>query len=791
MSGLLTYTTDLKSLRYGKDRPRGGSSNQPYIKSEIPSDESLISGNSVAKSDFLLRGGIGAPIDAATDIARLGKYFADFKNVTGLLFVAKQNLLSRVGTATQASGNQSTNEQWKNAALNEGVYTPLSTLAQSGINMIGGHLDKQGINPITGIRTYTDVISKVIGSEGNGKGNRLVDLADSARGVFSGPTILSFSGGPNSIVGIGRTNINYSTDNKGATLRTLGNESFTDSFIRNQTGAQNSDTNRDNLKEEFRQPLGVSKKYATITNGKINFEGFGGDIYATEGGGYTGQLASVSKATGVWAPLANSEESTGQVFNLALGKVITPSIYNRTPNPTNLFKYDIGSMVAVRYGAKQPGLNLEIYDNITIGDGISFQQTLTNPYATGVKGSLASKKYIKRNNRITTDPTINDFVNLTGSKQLPELPQGNIATRLSNVYLSGSLKTTSRIEDQNTNVFDTDLIQKSAEISKEENKPNPGSYQQDFRTKLKVNKDSTIISTSPDYSKALKTIDGGSNSRINYVSPGQKGTKYSYSKGKKIAGKTSITDRINALPLYKSSNVQIASNGDTKNDLVKFRIAAIDTNNPSQKVFMHFRAYIDQFSDAYNASWNEQKYMGRGESFYKYDNFKRSINLAFTVMAQSKPELMVMYRKLNYLASNLAPDYTSAGFMSGPLVQLTMGGWCYELPGFINSLTLEVPEESPWEIAINDTVSGGKGTGDRTVKEMPHMVKVSGFSFTPIHEFRPGKMKLTKNMSRPSNNLADNNEYGKERYLDLSIGGGKDRNNYDTTANNDRNWYTK
>jgi len=791
LPGLLTYTTDLKSLRYGKDRPRGGSSNQPYIKSEIPSNESLISGNSVAKSDFLLRGGIGAPIDAATDIARLGKYFVDFKNITGLLFVAKQNILSRVGTATQASGNQSTNDQWKNAALNEGVYTPLSTLAQSGINMIGGHLDKQGINPITGIRTYTDVISKVIGSEGNGKGNRLVDLADSARGVFSGPTILSFSGGPNSTLGIGRTNINYSTDNKGATLRTLGNESFTDSFIRNQTGAQNSDTDRDNLKEEFRQPLGVSKKYATITNGKINFEGFGGDIYATEGGGYPGQLASVSKATGVWAPLANSEESTGQVFNLALGKVITPSIYNRTPNPTNLFKYDIGSMVAVRYGAKQPGLNLEIYDNITIGDGISFQQTLTNPYATGVKGSLASKKYISRNNRITIDPTINDFINLTGSKQHPKLPQGNIATRLSNVYLSGSLKTTSRITDQNTNVFNTDLIQKSAKISKKDNKPNPGSYQQDFRTKLKVNKDSTIISTSPDYEKALKTIDGESNSRINYVSPGQKGTKYSYSKGKKIAGKTSITDRINALPLYKSSNVQIASNGDTKNDLVKFRIAAIDTNNPSQKVFMHFRAYIDQFSDAYNASWNEQKYMGRGESFYKYDNFKRSINLAFTVMAQSKPELMVMYRKLNYLASNLAPDYTSAGFMSGPLVQLTMGGWCYELPGFINSLTLEVPQESPWEIAINDTVSGGKGSGDRTVKEMPHMVKVSGFSFTPIHEFRPGKMELTKNMSRPSNNLADNNEYGKERYLDLSIGGGKDKNNYDTTVNNDRNWYTK
>lgn len=787
--GLVTKNTNLKSLKYGKDRPEGGNSNQPYITTPIPSSEDPRQGNDLSQKDFLLRGGIGAPIDTARDLKRLGKYFTDFKSINGFLFVAKQNVLSRIGTATQASGNQSTNDKWKNAALNEGIYTPLSTLAQSGINMIGGHLDKQGINPITGIRTYTDVISKVIGSEGNGKGNRLVDLADSVRGVFSGPTILSFSGGPNSIVGIGRTNINYSTDNKGATLRTLGNESFTDSFIKNQTGAQNSDTNREDLKEEFRQPLGVSKKYATITNGKINFDGFGGDIYATEGGGYTGQLASISKATGVWAPLANSEESTGQVFNLALGKVITPSIYNRTPNPTNLFKYpepeDLKDASGL-YGF----ISQDYFDvgTVTGDDGISLQQNLTNPYVTGVKGTLATKKYVRRNNRITIDPTINDFVHLTGSKQI--FPQKNITQKQYSVYKSGSLNPTIRIKDQNTNVFDTNLIQESSDNSKS-NKTDPGSYQQDFRTKLKVSKDSTIISTSPNYEKALKVIDGESNSRINYVSPGQKGIKHSYSKGKKVAGKTSITDRINALPLYKSSNVQIAANGDTKNDLVKFRIAAIDTNNPSQKVFMHFRAYIDQFSDAYNASWNEQKYMGRGESFYKYDNFKRSINLAFTVMAQSKPELMVMYRKLNYLASNLAPDYTTAGFMSGPLVQLTMGGWCYELPGFINSLTLEIPQESPWEIAINDTVSGGKGTGDRTVKEMPHMVKVSGFTFTPIHEFRPGKMELTKNMSRPKSNLADDNEYGKERFLDLSIGGGKDRNNYDTTVNNDRNWYTK
>ena len=91
MPSLLTYTTDLKSLKFGKDRLGGGSSNQPYIKSKIPSNEDTIPGN-LGDRDFLLRGGIGAPLDALDDVVRLGKYFTDLKSVSGPLFIAKQNL---------------------------------------------------------------------------------------------------------------------------------------------------------------------------------------------------------------------------------------------------------------------------------------------------------------------------------------------------------------------------------------------------------------------------------------------------------------------------------------------------------------------------------------------------------------------------------------------------------------------------------------------------------------------------------------------------------------------------
>ena len=79
----------------------------------------------------------------------------------------------------------------------------------------------------------------------------------------------------------------------------------------------------------------------------------------------------------------------------------------------------------------------------------------------------------------------------------------------------------------------------------------------------------------------------------------------------------------------------IQDTGFANPNLVKFRIVAIDNTNPNLKDFMHFRAYIDSFSDTYNGSWDTLRYMGRGENFYQYGGFNRTINLAFAVAAQS------------------------------------------------------------------------------------------------------------------------------------------------------------
>jgi hypothetical protein len=190
-------------------------------------------------------------------------------------------------------------------------------------------------------------------------------------------------------------------------------------------------------------------------------------------------------------------------------------------------------------------------------------------------------------------------------------------------------------------------------------------------------------------------------------------------------------DRITLTPLYTSNSV---NDEDEQSDLIKFTISVVDNDDPSQRTWITFRAFIDSFGDSFNANWNEYKYVGRGESFYRYGGFGRSISLAFKAAVQSRQEQFPLYQKLNYLASLTAPDYSGNGFMRGNLVYLTIGDWLVDVPGVLKGMSLGIPNESPWEIA-RDRV----GARQNDIAQLPFIVEVSGFDFAPIHNFVPRK----------------------------------------------------
>ena len=211
--------------------------------------------------------------------------------------------------------------------------------------------------------------------------------------------------------------------------------------------------------------------------------------------------------------------------------------------------------------------------------------------------------------------------------------------------------------------------------------------------------------------------------RIKRGNPGKRNDNVSYTVGNKEA-----LDEINAQIFYSKATPKQSK----YKDLVQFSIGILNNDGNGKSTYMHFRSFIDSFDDSFSADWGQTQYVGRGDKFYNYKGFNRSITMGWTTYAQSKQELIPMYKKLNFLASSLAPDYSTGGFMRGNLARLTVGGYLYNQLGIIKSITYTRPQESTWEVAIDDS-----GDRDPTVKELAHMIKVSGFTFIPIENQLP------------------------------------------------------
>jgi hypothetical protein len=198
-------------------------------------------------------------------------------------------------------------------------------------------------------------------------------------------------------------------------------------------------------------------------------------------------------------------------------------------------------------------------------------------------------------------------------------------------------------------------------------------------------------------------------------------------------------DSINLTPIFKTNSdnfnfITISGKKYNVSDLAKFRIEAVNANNPlGDTNWMVFRAYLSNFSDSYTSDWSYTRYIGRGENLYTYNGFYRSVSIGFKVAALSEDEMIPMYQKLNYLASNMAPNYNN-NIMRGNLMRMTVGNYLYRQPGIIVALTYDIPNDSPWEIAMNESERDGNGNiiaQKRVLYELPHIINVE-LTFIPI-----------------------------------------------------------
>ena len=186
-------------------------------------------------------------------------------------------------------------------------------------------------------------------------------------------------------------------------------------------------------------------------------------------------------------------------------------------------------------------------------------------------------------------------------------------------------------------------------------------------------------------------------------------------------------DKISAKSIFERQNLKEL--GPEFKDYIKFRIAVVNTDNPTNDRVILFRALLDNIADNFTGEWNSFKYNGRAEKFYTYGGFDRTIDFGFKIHAQTRHEQKPLCEKLNYLVAQTAPEYKNRR-MRGVFSRLTIGDWMHEIPGFFTAVNLSWNTAYPWEIQHDPTGL------DSDVNQYPHILDVS-CNFQPIHNFAP------------------------------------------------------
>lgn len=189
-------------------------------------------------------------------------------------------------------------------------------------------------------------------------------------------------------------------------------------------------------------------------------------------------------------------------------------------------------------------------------------------------------------------------------------------------------------------------------------------------------------------------------------------------------GKIDYLTKPNNSKVYDEVNYNEGEIGES-NDTIPFGFKIIGGKS------MQFRAYLSTLSDSYSGQWNKTQMLGRPENFKSYNGFERNINLGFKIAAETRKDLLPLYRKLNRLASTTAPTFDSSGkFMRGTLVKVRVGDYLHNQICNVENVAFSWAIDYPWEVQLQ----GSKKEGD--VQILPHVLDVS-LTLGAIHSFVP------------------------------------------------------
>jgi hypothetical protein len=178
--------------------------------------------------------------------------------------------------------------------------------------------------------------------------------------------------------------------------------------------------------------------------------------------------------------------------------------------------------------------------------------------------------------------------------------------------------------------------------------------------------------------------------------------------------------------VLQASTQQSTELAYAKKDMIKFGFECINNDEQNKNLFLQFRAYLTNgITDGNQATYNSFKYVGRGEDFFVYQGFSRTVSFGFRMAVENSEDLAPLYKKLNALVSQVYPDYSTGGVMRTSLTRVTVGDYLYRVPGFIENVNVTINQDSSWEIEDG--------------YQLPHYADVA-ITFRPIHEEIPTRV---------------------------------------------------
>jgi hypothetical protein len=723
---LVDLKTNLKSIKYGLDRPNMGSSKEPFITKPIPDERP------VDIPDFILRD--GALRRGFEDVSRLTQLFT---TVRGLRFIANTNLLA------------AQNPKIPGAPRN--LYLPTSTIAQVGVNAIGTHLNLLGETPIDlpstpinignfsfnigGNTYYTEyknnfsqpednrlvILSrKKIGLEKDSGSKfskilRVNDLNATKYGIalFNDRLISNYLGGP----GAGITGLNTSINR---TEFTVGSKGYSGEKI---------SISKDNSKDQIVNSITGLNLFNLLGATTQYFSRSGEKISGIEVPKPNEEITGINDGDGSQSKTFGPQSNNNTLSTLSKSSQLIDKSLEFSRNESNNSKTSLN--LTNLLGASSEYFTYTEISGIQVPD--------PDPEFLGINPEDGSqlKTYGPQDNNSTlsTDPNKDSLISSSlqvssNTTSLKTLSHYTNLLGVSKVYDGGQDRPDAPFSQpgEDKSGFNEENQQLKRYGPLDQNKLNDGhgdKYRYEWTPSKREDKNASLYQIGR---QGEVDMFADPNTKKQTFFPNYRVINSPFLGEENFNQVRNQRDLFNTENTRKLNTAPISSSPPFSDQLYPFALNLINANNPGNNQYLYWQAYVESFSDSINSSYDEYNYVGYGTSFYKYKSFGRSIKLDFTIEVPHHNQMKAIYSKLQNLIRHLAPNYSGAGYLRGNFVKLTFGSYLRDTPCILKGFSIEPIFDGGFDIGRTGYGSRGQSSGYK----LPKVIKVSGFDFTVI-----------------------------------------------------------